>query len=456
MSLNFFLSISPLSYRIYLTMVEKRKVKLGTDSYKGVRDFYPEEMFFQNHIFGVMRKTAESFGYVEYGASILEPAELYRAKTGEEIVNEQTYSFKDRGDREVTLRPEMTPTLARMVAARVRELPLPLRWYSIPNLFRYEQPQRGRLREHWQLNVDLFGIEGEQGDAEVICLASKIMKNLGAKDEDFVIKINDRRVVNELYDFFKIDEEKRNKLSKVIDKKEKISFESFKEAVEVLIPKKADEFLKAISSGKGLVETLGEKNVAVQKITELIDRLSSMGVNNISFEPTLMRGFDYYTGTIFEGFDTDEKNKRSLFGGGRYDELLSIFGNNKVPAVGFGMGDVTTIDFLQTHLILPIYRPTVDLYLCLVDEMTDFGNNISQKMRDEGLNVANDFSDKNIADRIKKATKDSIPYFAVIGKDEEKNNKITIKNLTTREEKQYNLDKAGFEKIFEDLRKNKN
>src|SRR4051812_4163166 len=163
---------------------------LSTEPYKGVRDFYPEDMFIENYIFDIMRKTVEQFGYMEYGASILEPTELYKAKSGDEIVNEQTYSFKDRGDRDVTLRPEMTPTVTRMVAARKKELSFPLRWYSIPNLFRYEKPQRGRLREHFQLNVDLFGVDNANAEVEVISLASSIMKNFGAKSESFSIKIN--------------------------------------------------------------------------------------------------------------------------------------------------------------------------------------------------------------------------------------------------------------------------
>ena len=162
--------------------------KLSTESYKGVRDFYPEEMFVQKYVFERMRKAVEKFGYVEYGASVLEPAELYRAKSGEEIVNEQTYSFTDRGDREVTLRPEMTPTVARMVAARRHELAFPLRWYSIPNLFRYEKPQRGRTREHWQLNVDLFGSDDIKADTEIISVVHEIMRSLGAAENDFEIK----------------------------------------------------------------------------------------------------------------------------------------------------------------------------------------------------------------------------------------------------------------------------
>src|SRR5574343_1388711 len=163
-----------------------KNTSLSTESYKGVRDCYPEDMAVQNYIFSTWKKVVERFGYSEYNASILEPAELYRAKTGEEIVNEQTYTFKDRGDREVTLRPEMTPSVARMVAAKRRELGFPLRWCSIPNLFRYEQPQRGRLREHWQLNVDIFGVFDLWAEVEVINVAFDLMKKFGASEKDFM------------------------------------------------------------------------------------------------------------------------------------------------------------------------------------------------------------------------------------------------------------------------------
>src|ERR1035437_5168828 len=176
----------------------KKTKKLSTEPYKGVRDFYPADMAVQNYIFDIWKKTTESFGYEEYGASVLEPADMYKAKSGDEIVNEHTYTFIDRGEREVTLRPEMTPTVARMVAAKKRQLVFALRWYSIPNLFRYEQPQRGRVREHWQLNVDLFGIEGITSDVEVISLAYKVMKNFGAKDEEFEIRVNSRKLLEKI------------------------------------------------------------------------------------------------------------------------------------------------------------------------------------------------------------------------------------------------------------------
>lgn len=246
--------------------------KLDTAPYKGVRDFYPEDMAIQNYIFDIWHKVAKSFNYQEYSASPLEPTELYTEKSGAEIVNEQTFTFTDRGDRSVTLRPEMTPTLARMVAARRRNLKFPLRWYSIPNLFRYERPQRGRKREHWQFNADLMNIAGTEGDREVISMAYAMMKEFGAKDEDFEIRVNN-----------------------------------------------ADANLF--------------KDIAP----------------NIVSDPTLARGQTYYTGMVFEVFDTNKENLRSIAGGGRYDNLLELFGVEPLPTVGFAIGDITMRDFLETH-----------------------------------------------------------------------------------------------------------
>ncbi len=345
----------------------KPNTKLSTESYKGVRDFYPEDMFVQNYIFSVWKKVVERFGYVEYNASILEPAELYKAKTGDEIVNEQTYTFTDRGDREVTLRPEMTPTVARMVAGKVHDLTFPLRWYSIPNLFRYEKPQRGRLREHWQLNVDLFGVENSDADAEIISVAYSIMKEFGAKDENFIIKINSRKLINDLYEKFELKEDERQTISKIIDKKDKISVEAFEESLEKVMGNSNKDFARVLSSSERLLESLG-KNKNADLLVELIEKLDSSGIKNIVFSPTLMRGFDYYTGVIFEMFDMAPDNNRSLFGGGRYDDLLDIFGSKKVPAVGFGWGDVTNRDFLETHGLIPKYKSSSDLYLCTLAE----------------------------------------------------------------------------------------
>src|SRR3989344_1671790 len=183
-----------------------------TQPYKGVRDFYPEDQRVQNYIFSAMRRAVESFGYEEMNASVLEPTELYLSKTSEEIVNEQTYTFKDRGDRSVTLRPEMTPTVARMVAQKKRELGFPLRWYSIQNLFRYERPQRGRLREHWQLNVDVFGISGMEAEIEIIAVAYEIMQRFGATENNFKIHVNSRKLFNRIYTHYGLSDEEMKKV----------------------------------------------------------------------------------------------------------------------------------------------------------------------------------------------------------------------------------------------------
>lgn len=305
------------------------KSKLSTESYKGVRDFYPEDMKIQNYIFGVWKKTAESFGYEEYSASLLEPIELYKSKSSEEIVSEQMFTFTDRGEREVALRPEMTPSLARMIAAQRKSLKFPLRWYSIPNLFRYERPQRGRLREHWQLNCDVMGISDTSADVEIIKLSYQIMKAFGAKDEDFQIKINNRKSLEEAIKSKLKNEADYQTALRLLDKKEKITEEEF------------DTKWKELSDSPFEINT--EVNQDLSKI------IKSLGISNITYDPLLTRGFDYYTGMVFEVFDTNPENKRSLFGGGRYDNLLEIFGVEPVPTVGFGMGDVTIRDFLETH-----------------------------------------------------------------------------------------------------------
>jgi len=302
---------------------EEKAPKVDTQNYKGVRDFYPEDMAVQNYIFSVWRTAAEESNYVEYSASILEYADLYRSKGSDEIVNEQMYVFKDKGDREVALRPEMTPSLARMVAAKRKGLKLPLRWFSIPNVFRYERPQRGRKREHWQLNCDLLGIAGVEAEVEIISLAHKIMKKFGAKDTDFVIKINDRKALEEKFN--------SKELIRLLDRKDKMDEKEF-----------AEEWQK---NGGNANDWNVEPS---RKVIEAIETLKKQGIN-VEFSPTLTRGFDYYTGIVFEVFDTDPENRRSLFGGGRYDNLLEMFGVEPIPTVGFGMGDVTIRDFLETH-----------------------------------------------------------------------------------------------------------
>ena len=416
-----------------------KREKLSTEPYKGVRDFYPEDQFIQRYLFEHMERVCELFGYEEYNASVLEPAELYRSKTSEEIVNEQTYTFTDRGEREVTLRPEMTPTFARMIAAQQRSIPFPARWYSIPNVFRYERPQHGRLREHWQLNADIVGAEGAEVDAEVIAVAHGIMRSLGADERNFEIRVSDRRILNAIYDTVSIPEESRAELTRLLDRRAKM--EDFEKQLGTLAGK---------DKAQKIIEQL-DLTTSTAYLEELRTALEHMGVRNMIVDTKITRGFDYYTGMVFEIFDTDENNRRSLFGGGRYDNLLSMFGGEKIPAVGFAMGDVTARDFLETHNLLPTYTPSTELMICIVEpEATSHAVQLAQGLRREDVTVAVNFSGKRIGDQIRTADKMKVPFVIAVGAKERDSGRYTVKNLGTGGEITLSADRIA-EHLFSSL-----
>ncbi len=408
---------------------------LSTDPYKGVRDFYPTDWARMSHLFTTIRTTLESWGYEEYNASPLERAELYESKTSEEIVNEQTYTFVDRGERRVTLRPEMTPTLARMVAGKRREFPLPLRWFSIPNCFRYERPQRGRLREFYQLNVDLIGLPRGAADAEVITLASAVLRAFGAKDSDFSIKVNSRPLLNAACAAAGLTGDKAQDYLRFLDRKAKMTPEAFREATGTL---SSQDPLALIEDPSGVPEVLAEK----VELLNLIDSLTKAGVTNVVFDPTITRGFDYYTGIVFEVFDTDSANNRSLFGGGRFDKLVTLFGGDPIPAVGFGMGDVILADFLETHNLLPPHTPAqADLYLGTPSE-TDIpaAQAFARELRARGVRVFVNLTGKQLGDQVKDAVRRTIPFFVAYGKDEKTSGELRLKALATSDEKNVTAD----------------
>ena len=405
----------------------KKNTELSTEPYKGVRDFYPEDQEVQNYIFGTMREMAQKCGYAEYNASILEPAELYRGKNAEneEIINEQTYTFTDRGEREVTLRPEMTPTVARMVAAKRRELSFPLRWYSIPNVFRYERPQRGRLREHWQLNVDLFGSESPAAEVEILAMAWGLMSKFGATKEDFEIRVSSRAFLNSLFAQLGLPEEKKRQVVHLLDRKAKITREEFAEGLEAI----------------GVSEDAFSPKETPADVAAVLAPLHETGFDNIVFNPSVVRGFDYYTGIVFEVFDKHPENNRSLFGGGRYDNLLAIFGQEPLPAVGFGMGDVTIRDFLAVRNLLPEYVSTTNVYLAVTSATLVFeAMKLAGELRQAGITVAVDLGDKKLGDQIKAADKQRIPYVIVVGEDELKNGVFKLKELKSGEEREIKRD----------------
>lgn len=388
--------------------------------YKGVRDFYPEDQRVQNYIFGSLRSTVESFGYEEYNASILEPTELYAAKSSEEIVSEQTYTFEDRGGRSVTLRPEMTPTVARMVANRKRELGYPLRLYSIQNFFRYERPQRGRQREFWQLNVDLFGVEDQTAETEMLVLAHRILKELGANDTHFSIRINDRRAAHAALTAALRDPSRIREAFALIDQKNKLDPAEFTARWESLAAVAFDVI-----------------GAMPESVRELLIELEARGIHTCVYDPTIVRGFEYYTGMVFEIFDTSEENSRSMFGGGRYDTLVEKYGSEPVPAVGFALGDVTARNFLETHHLLPTLRPRTQLYLIPLDPRAA---SVADTLRASGVNVALGMRHARVADHIRAAEKLSIPFVAVFGDAEAESHEIALKHLHTGTETRVRID----------------
>ena len=405
--------------------------KLSTEPYKGVRDFYPEDWAVMQSVFDTLRQTLKLYGYEEYQASPLEPAELYESKTSEEIVSEQTFTFTDRGDRRVTLRPEMTPTLARMIAGKRRELAFPARWFSIPNLFRYERPQRGRLREHYQLNVDLLGISDTKADGEIIVIASEILKAFGAFDGDFTIRINSRGLLNSATGALGYTEEESKGYLRLLDRKGKMSAEEFEIA--------RSPFRKSGVDALELIESGSNREVATEKeqLDGLLAGFNARGMNNVVFDPSIVRGFDYYTGIVFEVFDTNPENTRSMFGGGRYDNLVSLFGGDAVPAIGFGMGDVTLLDFLTTHGYAPKASSAPTLYLGTPDEADiALAQEFATTLREHGISVLVHVSGKSLGDQIKDASKRGIPYFIAYGQTEFDTGMVRLKLLEENFEKE--------------------
>ena len=380
-------------------------------------------------MFSRIRNTLALSGYEEYNASPLERSELYEAKTSEEIVSEQTYTFTDRGDRRVTLRPEMTPTLARMVAAKRRELSFPLRWFSIGNRFRYERPQKGRLREFYQADIDLIGLPEGEADVEVVRLASTILKSFGAKESDFVIRMNSRPLLNAACAAAGLTGASVRQYLRLLDKKSKMAPEAFAAASSTI---SAKDPLAIIEAADAAPEVARFKQILLDRIATLATR----GVGNVIFDSSITRGFDYYTGMVFEVYDTDSSNPRALFGGGRFDGLVALFGGAPVPAVGFALGDVTLADFLDTHLLMPKKSAGAPQLYLGTPRMEDIpaAEAFADTLRKEGCRIFVNLSDRALGDQIKDAVRRNIPLFAAYGANETATQTVRMKILATGEE----------------------
>ncbi len=422
---------------------------LSANPYKGTRDWYPEDKRLQNYIFDVWKRVSERYGYEEYGTPLLEPLEVYAAKSGQEIVGEQTYRFTDRGDREVAIRPEMTPSISRMVAARRQEMAYPARLYSIAQFMRYERPQRGREREFWQLNCDIFGADTPEADAEIIELGAMILKEFGAKSDMYQIKVNNRELINVMmHDYLGLDTVQSELMIKLFDRRGKISTEEFRDqAIEIFGNETSVEGLHKISQlllTKKRSELPSEikDSPAFERLEKVFVLLEQAEIKNAILDITLMRGFDYYTGTVFEFFDTDPENNRAMFGGGRYDGLVGLFGAEPLSAVGFAPGLTTTELFLRSHDLLPELTSTTEAYVIVLGDTLPRALDFGRKLRDEGIRTEVDITGRKIDKQIKTALKKHIPFIIFVGEDELNNEIYTVKETKSSEEQKLSFERT--------------
>lgn len=400
---------------------------------KGTREFYPEQMALRNFIYEKVRAASQAFGYQEYDGPFIETIDLYAAKSGEELVKRQSFTFEDRGGDLVTLRPELTPSLARMIAAKQNELTYPVRWWSFGPFWRYEQPQKGRSREFFQWNIDLLGVNSPQADAELIAIAATFLASVGLTPNQATIYVNNRRLMDSEFDKLQIPAEKRLDVSNLVDRRSKME------------PAKWDTY--AFELGLNQAQLDGLKNIlsnfelwkSSDELLKLFSTLEALGVSEyVKYDPNIMRGLLYYTGTVFEAFETSGSVKRALLGGGRYDNLLADVGGQALSGVGFAMGDVVIGIVLQEKGLLPEFTPTpADVLVTLFDEsLLEKSFELSARLRKAGINALTFPEPAKLQKQFKFADKMKTKLALVLGPDELEKGLVVIKNLTTGEQTQ--------------------
>jgi histidyl-tRNA synthetase len=412
---------------------------MKTKALPGFRDFYPTDFALRSHIFSTWRAVATRYGFEEYDGPPLEPLDLYTAKSGEEIVG-QLYNFTDKGERPVALRPEMTPTLARMVAARAGELRKPIRWFSIPQLFRYERQQRGRLREHFQLNCDLIGESSPLADAEIIALAIDVMRAFGFGPDTVRVRLSDRRVLTAILSHRGVPEQGMGKAYEFIDKIERLKreeIERFSGTPEVF-GKASVVDLQDVAKIRGWdalnaeLSRSQQSDKAAEPLRQTYAALEAMGLGAyVDLDLTIVRGLAYYTGVVFELFDAG-RTLRAICGGGRYDNLLDALGGVKLPAVGFGMGDVVLGELLKEKGLTETSYPSIDVFLAFVtqDDLSP-ALRLAHQLRDEGIRVEYAISPQTLGKQLKLADARQARVAVVVGPDERARGELVLKDLAS-------------------------
>ena len=407
-------------------------MKKIVQSVKGTRDFYPEQMAVRVWLYNTMRAVSESFGYQEYEAPILESLELYAAKSGEELVKEQSYVFTDRGGSEITLRPELTPSLARMIAQKQNKLNFPVRWWSFGPFWRYERPQKGRTREFFQWNVDMLGVDSPEADAENAAVLATFFQRVGLSPERVLILVNNRRLVDSRFDAFNIPVDQRPVVSSWIDRREKMSPEAWEAyGKEIGLSDKQLADLKSMLDDRDLWQQSDE----LSRFFAVIDAL---GLSDyVKFDPSIMRGLLYYTGTVFEAWEVGGDIKRSILGGGRYDNLTRDVGGDPIPGVGFAMGDVVITLLLEKYGLLPKdvnVNPAPVLVTVFDEERLLASFKLASELRRAGLNVVCYPEAAKLPKQFKYADRIGAKVTLVLGPDEAAKGQVTVKNLLNGEQ----------------------
>ncbi len=409
---------------------------MQTKALPGFREFYPAELALRTHIFRTWRSVATRYGFEEYDGPPLEPLELYTAKSGDEIVG-QLYNFTDKGGRDVALRPEMTPTLARMVAARANGLKKPIRWFAIPQLFRYERQQRGRLREHFQLNCDLIGEPGPLGDAEIIALALDVMRAFGLGPADVRVRLSDRRVLRTLLLGAGVTEPQLGTAYQAVDKVERVDRVALTAQLgEAGVPTEAAARVFEIAALRGLpavqsaLAQVPGGPEAGGPLRAVVEALTAMGLGPfVEVDLTIVRGLAYYTGTVFELFDAG-RTLRAICGGGRYDGLLAALGGVDLPALGFGMGDVVLAELLRDRGLVPTDRSSIDVFLAgVTEDDLPFVLALAHELRDAGLRAEYALGAQAVGKQLKLADARNARFAVVVGPDDRARGEVMLKDL---------------------------
>jgi histidyl-tRNA synthetase len=415
-----------------------------TQGVRGTRDFYPDDMRLRNWLFDNFINASLLHGFEEYDAPLLEREELYTRKQGEEIT-QQLYNFQDKGDRKVALRPEMTPSLARMVMARAGGLPMPIKWFSIPQCWRYERTQRGRGREHYQWNVDIWGTTEISADAELISVIVTFFEGVGLTSEDIVIRISSRKVLEEVLGSLDIEGDVFAQTCIIVDKMDKLSSEVIGEQLSKL-GHTSDvittiQSVLGIKDMGGLKKALKAESLAVSELKSLFDEIDSYGISEwVEFDASIVRGLAYYTGSVFEAHDRKGKF-RAICGGGRYDKLLSTLGGKDLPATGFGFGDMVIMELLAEKDLVPMLVSGIDdIVISLNPDLRNVAVRVAASLRNSDRTVDLVLEDKKMKWAFKHAERIGAKRLVLIAPDEWSRKKIKVKDLETGEESEISLD----------------